>query len=1132
MLILAIIGSQLTVAFAEEPDIDSEILEESAAELADEYVEEDLLSSGTGEAAAAIGAQTEDDISGIVLEDDLIEDLFTDEELQDDFWPDGETEAQTLTEPVTGAEPVAGTETEAEQQTDAETETEQQTDAETETEEPLIEPETENGTENEADLAAVEYNLWIDGIQVTSANKHDPTADQSFYYDNDKKILAVYKSYTATSNAEVIKSDIEGLTINISSTEDVVLTSLDDDAIQSNKDLTIRSSRNLTLKTENKNYCGIFFLGTTLTIENVTLSVDAGWGISGPAPANDCVLLVKNAEINAVSTLGAVADFGGGITLDCCEITSPAGADFSGKDIRDSAGNIAKNVEIKRGVKYPLWVGGVQVNSVNKNDILGDGGKAKFDPDNVVLTLNNPTLTGAHTFDSTYYIQQASIDYNSSETKPLTIKGSLTHTSHDYELIRSTQDLILDGNFTLKKLKNLTGSTEAGMVVHAHKSLTVDGGIIQAELEGGTQYRYGLAAFDGSLTVNAGQISITNGSLYNAGSGNLLINGGTISIQNGRIYTEKSDIEINHATITGNGGIIAGYSNYRKVNITDSNVQAAGIGAEGKITITGSEIVSHGDPNSDVSVYQNGIRSAGSEIRLENSKVTCSGRVGISADTEINVINTDIQAKGVRPAGEPNFWSPAIICEKGSLAVSGNSGSITAEGADAAILVHGNIALTDHYYLTPKNASVGGFTESSSFNSVNTGGQTAKKVVIVPGTVLADYTEVNAALAKIPANLSNYTDATAKAVTDAKKAVVTGLPISQQAKVDAMAKAINDALKKLVLKGADYSKVDAALKKIPSNLSLYTDATAKKVTDAKNAVKRGYNITQQAAVNAMATAIENAIKGLVFKPADYSKVDAALKKIPADLRIYTDDSAKKVTTAKAAVKRGYNMSRQAEVNAMATAIENAVKGLKKKTVKLIAAYNGAHGVGVKWIKLAGATEYTIWQKYNGTWRSIKTVKPDDKTLENVANTLMYTDQTVKTGYGKGYIYSVSAKIGSLYIDYDKAGVAIYRLNPPILTKAVSKKAGAATVSWKGVFGKTETNGAYDLQYITEADSKAGKWTWQSVPQKLGNTTTSTTVTGLKKGVKYIFRIRCSKTNKDRGTFYSEYSPWISVTVKK
>ena len=39
-----------------------------------------------------------------------------------------------------------------------------------------------------------------------------------------------------------------------------------------------------------------------------------------------------------------------------------------------------------------------------------------------------------------------------------------------------------------------------------------------------------------------------------------------------------------------------------------------------------------------------------------------------------------------------------------------------------------------------------------------------------------------------------------------------------------------------------------------------------------------------------------------------------------------------------------------------------------------------------------------------------------------------------------------------------------------------------------------------------------------------------TMAGFYKGT-YVFRIRCSKTNKDRGTFYSEYSPWLKVEVK-
>ena len=67
---------------------------------------------------------------------------------------------------------------------------------------------------------------------------------------------------------------------------------------------------------------------------------------------------------------------------------------------------------------------------------------------------------------------------------------------------------------------------------------------------------------------------------------------------------------------------------------------------------------------------------------------------------------------------------------------------------------------------------------------------------------------------------------------------------------------------------------------------------------------------------------------------------------------------------------------------------------------------------------------------------------------------------------------------------------------------------------------------YEVQYATEANAKAGKWTKMPQTKK-----TTLTVSGLKKGTKYVFRIRCQKTNKDRGTTWSEYSPWGSVTVK-
>nr|MCR4710043.1 hypothetical protein [Clostridiales bacterium] len=66
--------------------------------------------------------------------------------------------------------------------------------------------------------------------------------------------------------------------------------------------------------------------------------------------------------------------------------------------------------------------------------------------------------------------------------------------------------------------------------------------------------------------------------------------------------------------------------------------------------------------------------------------------------------------------------------------------------------------------------------------------------------------------------------------------------------------------------------------------------------------------------------------------ADYSKVDAALAKAPKDLSIYTDESVKVINKAIIAVERGLKASEQAKVDAMAKAIEEAIKGLVKKEV--------------------------------------------------------------------------------------------------------------------------------------------------------------------------------------------------------
>ena len=101
------------------------------------------------------------------------------------------------------------------------------------------------------------------------------------------------------------------------------------------------------------------------------------------------------------------------------------------------------------------------------------------------------------------------------------------------------------------------------------------------------------------------------------------------------------------------------------------------------------------------------------------------------------------------------------------------------------------------------------------------------------------------------------------------------------------------------------------------------------VEAAVNAVARDKNITEQSEVDAMAKAIEDAIAALQYKDADYTKVDAAIAKANA----LNKDEYKDFTAVEAAVKavvRGKNITEQSEVDKMAKAIEDAIAALEKK----------------------------------------------------------------------------------------------------------------------------------------------------------------------------------------------------------
>ena len=127
---------------------------------------------------------------------------------------------------------------------------------------------------------------------------------------------------------------------------------------------------------------------------------------------------------------------------------------------------------------------------------------------------------------------------------------------------------------------------------------------------------------------------------------------------------------------------------------------------------------------------------------------------------------------------------------------------------------------------------------------------------------------------------------------------------------------------------ADYTAVNDAIASAEAiDGSLY--ANYGDVEAAINNVDCSKSKMQQADVDAMAQAIENAITALQYKDADYAKVDEAIAKANALNRdAYTDFTA--VKAAINAVVRDKNITEQGEVDAMAKAIEDAMAALVEK----------------------------------------------------------------------------------------------------------------------------------------------------------------------------------------------------------
>ena len=523
---------------------------------------------------------------------------------------------------------------------------------------------------------------------------------------------------------------------------------------------------------------------------------------------------------------------------------------------------------------YDIWVDGVQVTSENKDNLCG--GTVSYDPTTHTLSLNNATL------DS-----DTLSDYGIKTTIPSTLKirligtNSITRTSPGGGMgiaPNSANSVEITGDGTL--VINVNGENYDGISAGADVKIS-DKAKVTINAEGGLGIVGRMVEIDGATVNSTG--------LY-AG-----IDAHSLKIVNGADVTLKAtQNERNGAFIwkdqEGNGG---------DIEIVQSAVKATsyypGLYAAGNLTVDGGEVKC-------TSTADSAIWTQGDILIKGGAKVTTDGKYPMGGNGTFTVEEAEIDAKNTSADNIPAIFdeSVPVIADGYKLTYAK---AVDSEETEIDLLSSGTqyFALYKNVHFITKAVYPVSFVvtpEGLTNVVIKVNGQEINgSVSLTAGThsveVTADNCEVYSGNITITADTATHTQTIA----------MTYLP-------------------------ADYSKVDAAIAKANAlNKDDYKDFSG--VEAAVNAVIRDKNITEQAEVDAMAKAIEDAIAALKYKDADYTKVDAAIAKANALKKDdYKDFSG--VETAVKAVVRGKNITEQSEVDKMAKAIEDAIAALEKK----------------------------------------------------------------------------------------------------------------------------------------------------------------------------------------------------------
>ena len=373
--------------------------------------------------------------------------------------------------------------------------------------------------------AVVNYDVWVGGTQVTSANMNnvlnDATATVKYTPadgETAQKLTLNGANISASETTKGIESTSGALDIELIGENKI---ETDSNSINSSGALTITSTKNGSLTMSSKNNMSTLYATADITISgsaivNATINGGAQAIHSNPSSGTGSITIKGNAKVTAKNTrtlsptsasdtdphsvalltgsypTSASSTITGTITVSesasllaqgstqalmCATFTYPEGkarvsTNYMGTNLETctstSTTNLAgyKYVEVAPVEEYDVWVGGTQVTSANASNILNDSSttnthSVSYEPTTKTLTLTDATITGAPNRQYTSNITDACGIYAKHD---LTIKLSGTNTVSGST---ETQD---NGNYGIFVSGRLTFTSDSA------GSITVSGG--------------------------------------------------------------------------------------------------------------------------------------------------------------------------------------------------------------------------------------------------------------------------------------------------------------------------------------------------------------------------------------------------------------------------------------------------------------------------------------------------------------------------------------------------------------------------------------------------------------------------------------------------------------------------------